>query len=97
MPDSLIHFDRVTKSYRTVFGRPRDPVFTDVSLHLGEHEIIGLAGPSGCGKSTLIRMFLGLTEWQGGRIRYRGTGLAPRPAADSPRGPGGLPRPSWGL
>jgi nickel import ATP-binding protein nikE len=76
MPDSLIHFDRVTKSYRTVFGRPRDPVFTDVSLHLGEHEIIGLAGPSGCGKSTLIRMFLGLTEWQGGRIRYRGTDLA---------------------
>lgn len=76
MPGPLIEFEQVAKSYRTALGRPRIRVFTDVSLQLGRHEIVGLTGPSGCGKSTLLRMFFGLTDWQAGRIRYRGTDLA---------------------
>lgn len=31
------------------------PVLKGISLHIPQHEIIGLIGPSGCGKSTLLR------------------------------------------
>ena len=72
MSSALIEYNRVSKSYPTPLGRRSTPVFTDVSLHLDEREIVGVCGPSGCGKSTLLRMFFGLVSWQTGQIRYRG-------------------------
>jgi energy-coupling factor transporter ATP-binding protein EcfA2 len=38
----------------------KDPVIRDVSLEIGEGEVVLLAGPSGCGKSTLLRCINGL-------------------------------------
>jgi energy-coupling factor transporter ATP-binding protein EcfA2 len=38
----------------------KDPVIRDVSLDVGEGEVVLLAGPSGCGKSTLLRCINGL-------------------------------------
>ncbi|HMK67176.1 MAG TPA: ATP-binding cassette domain-containing protein, partial [Stellaceae bacterium] len=35
-------------------------VFRDVSLEIGEREIVTLVGPSGCGKTTLLRCIDGL-------------------------------------
>lgn len=75
----LICFDEVTKSYAGPLGWHRSTVFSQASMSIGEREIVGLYGPSGCGKSTLLRMFFGLTDWQGGRISYRGCDLATAP------------------
>jgi energy-coupling factor transporter ATP-binding protein EcfA2 len=38
----------------------QNPVLKDVSLEIGEGEVVLLAGPSGCGKSTLLRCINGL-------------------------------------
>lgn len=72
MSAALIEYDRVSKSYSAAFGMRKTPVFSDISLHLDEREIVGVCGPSGCGKSTLLRMFFGLVPWEAGQIRYRG-------------------------
>ncbi|MEJ7798958.1 MAG: ABC transporter ATP-binding protein [Ilumatobacter sp.] len=44
----------------------------DVSLELGEHELLALVGPSGCGKSTLLRMIAGLHPPESGTIELGG-------------------------
>jgi sn-glycerol 3-phosphate transport system ATP-binding protein/multiple sugar transport system ATP-binding protein len=43
-------------------------VLDDISLELGEHELLVLLGPSGCGKSTVLRLIAGLEEADQGEI-----------------------------
>jgi multiple sugar transport system ATP-binding protein len=54
----------VSKTY----GRGHAAV-DQVSLKVGEGELLVLVGPSGCGKSTLLRMIAGLEEISAGTIR----------------------------
>jgi len=44
----------------------------EVSLEVGEGEVVGLVGESGCGKSTLGRVVAGIHPPSAGRFRYRG-------------------------
>ena len=56
-------------------------VLGDVSLEVGDGELLVLVGPSGCGKSTLLRCIAGLEEATRGRILLDGrevTNVAPR-------------------
>jgi NitT/TauT family transport system ATP-binding protein len=47
-------------------------VLADVSLEVGNSEIVSIVGPSGCGKTTLLRCVGGLTLLNGGEIRIDG-------------------------
>ena len=51
-----------------------------VGLSLGAGEVYALVGANGAGKSTLIRMMVGLTEPDVGRVVVCGDDMAKRPA-----------------
>ena len=48
-------------------------VLKDVSLQVGESEIVGLVGPNGSGKSTVLKSVFGMLKLKDGTISYCGT------------------------
>jgi branched-chain amino acid transport system ATP-binding protein len=59
---------------------------SDLSLAVGEGEIVGLIGPNGAGKSTVFNLINGVFAPDGGRIEFRGadiTGRSPHEVARS--------------
>ena len=68
----------------------------DVSLDIGEREVVGLVGESGCGKSTLGRGILGLLPHGAravGEVNLDGQNLYELPPSDVPPVPGAAARP----
>lgn len=61
------------------------PVLDDLSLAVGEREVVGLIGAPGSGKSTLLRAAFGLAHTAAGEIRYGGRNIANRPPRDNIR------------
>lgn len=51
-------------------------VFRDISLDVGEREVLAIIGPSGCGKTTLLRCIDGLLPLSDGEIRVEGERMA---------------------
>ncbi|MFC6357062.1 ABC transporter ATP-binding protein [Luethyella okanaganae] len=64
--DALIEVTHVSKHYGPVRA------LSDVSLHMGRGEIVGVMGPNGSGKSTLISLVVGLARPQSGSVRVLG-------------------------
>ncbi|MBM3519204.1 MAG: ABC transporter ATP-binding protein, partial [Alphaproteobacteria bacterium] len=69
----VLSLDNVSVNYRRkrffdVFQAPPPATVRNVSLSLGEGEVLGLVGESGSGKSTLLRVIAGLWPLAGGRI-----------------------------
>lgn len=63
---SLLEADSISAGY----GDSR--AVTDISLSLGEGELLALVGANGAGKSTLLRVLAGAHQPTGGIIRYKG-------------------------
>jgi NitT/TauT family transport system ATP-binding protein len=60
------------------FG-PGHPALGDITLSVGEGELVSIVGPSGCGKSTLLRCVAGLIRPTGGGVVLRGAPVAAVP------------------
>ncbi|MET0325668.1 MAG: ABC transporter ATP-binding protein [Ilumatobacteraceae bacterium] len=58
-----IHLSHITKRFGT-----NEPAIEDLSLDVGDRELMVLAGPPGCGTSTILRMIVGLDDVTSGDI-----------------------------
>ena len=63
---SKLVIDGVSKSFVT--ARASVHALDNISLRVGEGEVVCLVGPSGCGKSTLLDIIAGLTRPDAGRV-----------------------------
>jgi lipoprotein-releasing system ATP-binding protein len=63
----LVIAERLGKSYDS--GRSQVVVFEDLSLQVGEGEMVAVVGPSGAGKSTLLHLLGGLDRPSVGSVK----------------------------
>lgn len=77
----LLTFSHISKR----FGGTR--ALEDVSLGLGEGEILALLGENGAGKSTLIKILAGIFKPTGGEMFFRGAPYQHRPPRPNTRQP----------
>jgi simple sugar transport system ATP-binding protein len=77
MAEPLIRMEHVCKSY----GRVQ--ALDDVSVAVGEREIVGLLGDNGAGKSTLIKVLSGVVPLTSGDIFIRGRKVNIRSTQDA--------------
>lgn len=54
-------------------------VLKDISIEVGDGEIVSILGPSGCGKTTLLNIILGLTNPDSGEINFNGEDITKVP------------------
>jgi len=66
----LLEIDRVSKRYGSVVA------LQEMSLTLGEGELVGFVGPNGAGKTTTMRIALGVLEADSGRVRFEGAPIS---------------------
>lgn len=52
-----------------------NPVLSDICMHAGKGEILGIVGESGCGKSTFLKLLLRFWQKDRGTIAYNGTDI----------------------
>ncbi|NOZ33424.1 MAG: ABC transporter ATP-binding protein [Alphaproteobacteria bacterium] len=66
MAKPFISLKNVRKVYRT--KEVEFEALSDVTMEVGNGELVCLVGPSGCGKSTLLRVLAGLHPHDGGEV-----------------------------
>jgi ABC-type Fe3+/spermidine/putrescine transport system ATPase subunit len=59
---AFLELDHLTRTFAGA------PAVHELSLSVGEHEIVTLLGPSGCGKTTTLRMIAGFETPNSGRV-----------------------------
>jgi len=78
---ALLAVEAVTAGYQ-----PDLPIISDVSIRVGEGELVTIIGPNGAGKSTLIKAIAGLLRITAGRVLLAGaerTNLSPNRMAEA--------------
>ena len=56
------------------------PALSDVTLTIGEGELVCVVGPNGAGKTTLINAIAGMHRLRSGRMTFRGADMTRTPA-----------------
>ena len=74
----MLEIDALTCGY----GGP--PVLREVSIRVGEGQLVAVVGPNGAGKSTLFKTISGVLEPGAGAIRFEGRDIRDVPAARRP-------------
>ena len=69
----MLKLEHIRKSYDGV------TILKDISLEIGDGEIVSILGPSGCGKTTLLNLILEITECDNGKIIFDGEDLTSVP------------------
>lgn len=69
-PYTMIHFDKVSKSYQT--GSVTVDVLHGIDLDINAGEFVAIMGPSGSGKSTLLNLIACLDVIDSGEYRFSG-------------------------
>jgi simple sugar transport system ATP-binding protein len=64
--DDILRVEHISKRYGPITA------LTDVNLHLGRNEVLGLLGDNGAGKSTLLKIICGFQQPTSGRIVLEG-------------------------
>jgi simple sugar transport system ATP-binding protein len=64
--DDILRVEHISKRYGAVTA------LTDMSMHLGRGEVLGLLGDNGAGKSTLLKILCGFQPPTSGRILLEG-------------------------
>ncbi len=64
MPANSVKLERLVRR----FSGAERPAVDDVTLEVGQGEVVSLVGPSGCGKSTTLRMVAGLDFPDSGQV-----------------------------
>ena len=70
MTGPMLSLEHVDKFYGPIHGGVH--AVKDVSMDVGEGDIIALLGSSGCGKTSTLRMIAGFEETTRGTIRLAG-------------------------
>jgi branched-chain amino acid transport system ATP-binding protein len=71
---ALIEVDSLTVRYGQL------PAVSDVTLQVGQGEVLAVIGANGAGKSTLLKTLAGLLHPVAGRVRFDGSDLRRTPA-----------------
>lgn len=74
--EPVIRLAAVTKIFRPRGNAAPVTALEDITLDIGEGEIVGIIGRSGAGKSTLVRLINGLEKPTSGRVVVAGTVLS---------------------
>lgn len=77
MAEELLRLERLNKSFGGLHA------LVDVSLSIGEGEVVALLGDNGAGKSTLIKVISGVHKPGSGRIFVRGAPVEIKSARDA--------------
>ncbi len=70
--DDVIRIEGLAKSFRGHLGIGRTVAVDQIDLVVARGEIFGLLGPNGAGKTTTLKMMLGLTRPDRGRVHLFG-------------------------
>ncbi len=72
--ENLVTIEHLVK-YFDIGPNQRVHAVDDITLNIGEREIVGLVGESGSGKSTLGKAIVGLHDKTSGHVTFRGEAL----------------------
>jgi len=72
MPEPVILFNDVSKTFRRPDGRGNFVAVDKLSVEIAKGEIVAVLGKTGCGKSTMFNIIAGLIEPSSGEARVIG-------------------------